>query len=242
MFAGTASRSTTFTASCIADVLHRDGVAQRLAGEQDVRVAGQIGGDLLHPEDRRRHDRHSRRIFVAGDSRIGRAVDVRVIAQGEDRAIREAERRLIGDDRAVGEGRLQRDVELDQDLAVGRQVQVTNVDDAGAFGAARAAGGADVGAGRERDERQRAGREIRLCVERIQIVKDSEIAERLIGRAEAQRIAQPVARRGRCRRGSRRSSDPRRSSRRNIPRAPPSRCGRPRGPAMPAVPLVNVRV
>ena len=75
---------------------------------------------------------------------------------GEDRAARQANRRLIGDDRAVGERRPQRDVELDQDLAVDRQVQVTDVDDAGALGAARAAGGADVGAGRVSDERQRA--------------------------------------------------------------------------------------
>ena len=50
-----------------------------------------------------------------------------------------------------------------------------------------------------RDERERAGHECRLCVERIQLVKDPEIAERLIGRAEAQGIAQLVARRGRCR-------------------------------------------
>src|SRR5207249_5021416 len=137
-------------------------------------------------------------IFVAGHSRTGRAVDVRVIAQGEGRAIGEAERRLVGDDRAICDGRLECDVELDQDLAADRHVQITNVDDTGALGAARVAGSADVGAGRGRDERERAGREIRLRVQRVHVVEYPEIAERLIGGAEAQGIAQLVARRGRC--------------------------------------------
>src|SRR5439155_4996005 len=106
-------------------------------------------------------------------------------------------RRLVGDDRAVGDGRLEYDVELDQDLAVDRQAQITNVDDTGTLGAARTAGGADVGAGRGRDQRERAGRKVRLCVERVHVVEYSEIAERLSGRAEAQGIAQLVARRGR---------------------------------------------
>src|SRR5262249_50246976 len=106
--------------------------------------------------------------------------------------------RLVGDDGAVAESWVECDVELDQGLAVDRQAQVTNVDDAGALGPARAAGGTDVSAGRERDERERAGRKIRLCVESIHLVKDAEIAERVTGRAEAQGIAQPVAWRGRC--------------------------------------------
>ncbi len=151
----------------IADVLHRDRVAQSLTGEQDVRVAGQVRGDLLHQEGGRRHDRHPRRIFVARDLGIGPAIDVRVIAQREGGAIVEEERRLVGDDGAVGECRDQRDVELDENLAVGRQVQVTDVDDAGAGGAARAAGGADVGTCRESDERERARHECRLCVESV---------------------------------------------------------------------------
>src|SRR5207245_3208843 len=73
-----------------------------------------------------------------------------------------------------------------------------NVDDTGALAAARAAGGADVGAGRRRDEGERAGREIRWSIESIQLVEYPEIAERLIDRAEAQGVAQLVARRGRC--------------------------------------------
>ena len=56
----------------VADVLDRDRVAQRLAGEQDARVAGQVGRDLLHPEGRRDDDRHPRRILVARDEGIGR--------------------------------------------------------------------------------------------------------------------------------------------------------------------------
>ena len=35
----------------VADVLRRDRVTQRLTGEQEVRVARQIRGDLLQPED-----------------------------------------------------------------------------------------------------------------------------------------------------------------------------------------------
>src|SRR5207249_6631961 len=68
----------------------------------------------------------------------------------------------------------------------------------GALAAPRAAGGADVGAGRGRDERERAGREIRCCVESIELVKDPEIAERLTGGAEAQGVAQLFAWSGRC--------------------------------------------
>src|SRR5439155_10871463 len=100
-------------------------------------------------------------------------------------------------DRAVGDGRLECDIELDHGLAVDRQAQITNVDDTGTLGAARIAGGADVGAGRRRDQRERAGRKVRVWVESVHVVEYSEIAERLIGRAEAQGIAQLVPRRGR---------------------------------------------
>src|SRR5262249_1017438 len=88
--------------------------------------------------------------------------------------------------------------ELDQRLAVDRQAQVTNVEDTGAIGAPRTAGAAGVGARRGLDQRERAGSEIRLRVERIHLVEYPEIAERLTGRAEAQGIAQLVARCGRC--------------------------------------------
>src|SRR5262249_62189179 len=85
------------------------------------------------------------------------------------------------------------DVELNQDLAVGRHVQATDVDDAGALAAACATGERHVGAGRNGDKRERARREYRVCVEGVQVVEYPEIVERLIGRAKAQRIAQPVA-------------------------------------------------
>src|SRR5262249_34261519 len=152
------------------DVLHRDGVAQRLSSQQDVRVAGQVGGDLLHPEGGGRHNRYSRRIFVV-ELRTGRAVDVGVVAPGEGRAIGEAAPCLVGDDRAVGDPRLECDVELDQGLAVDRQIQITNVDDTGTSKATRAAGGADVRAGRVRDQRERAGREIRLWIASVHVVE-----------------------------------------------------------------------
>src|SRR5262249_46131111 len=91
------------------------------------------------------------------------------------------------------------DVKLDNGLAAaGRQAQITNVDETGASGAACAAGGTGVGACRRCDERQRTRRKISLCIESIQFVNDAEIAEPLIGRAEAQRVAQLVARRGSC--------------------------------------------
>src|SRR5205814_7938646 len=99
---------------------------------------------------------------------------------------------------AVGDGRLECDVELDDGLGVDQQVQITNVDDTGALAAARAASGADVGARGRGDERKRARRENRFCVESVQVVEYPEITERLIGRAEAQGIAQPVSRDGRC--------------------------------------------
>src|SRR5436305_1256438 len=75
---------------------------------------------------------------------------------------------------------------------------VTYVDDTGPLRPARVAGSTDVGAGRRGDERERARREIRLCVESIHLVKDAEIVERLTGRTEAQGIAEFVARRRRC--------------------------------------------
>ena len=40
---------------------------------------------------------------------------------------------------------------------------------------------ADVGAGRDRDERERARHERRRRVQRIQLVEDPEIVERLVG-------------------------------------------------------------
>ena len=41
-------------------------------------------------------------------------------------------------------------------------------------------GGAYVGAGRDGDERERAGREIGLCIQNVHVVGYPEIAERLI--------------------------------------------------------------
>src|SRR5262249_36497521 len=78
------------------------------------------------------------------------------------------------------------------------QVQIANVDNTGALRAARAAGSADVGAGWEHHERERAGCEYGFGVKSVQGVEYSEIGQRLIGCAEAQGIAQPVSRRGRC--------------------------------------------
>ena len=53
----------------VADVLDGDRVAQRLAGEQDVRVAGQVGGDLLHRNAGAEDRSDPRRVLVAGDTR-----------------------------------------------------------------------------------------------------------------------------------------------------------------------------
>ena len=115
------------------------------------------------------------------------------------------------------------------DLAVDRQVQVADVEDAGAVGAARAAGAADVGAGRDATSVSVPGTKAG-GVERIQLVEDPEIAERLIGGPEAQRVAQRVAGRGR-RRGIRAARQIRDGLLEEDSReAPPSRCGRPRGP------------
>ena len=69
----------------------------------------------------------------------------------------------------------QADVELDQDLAVDRDVQVADVDDAGALGAAGAVGVADVGPDRVSDEGERARRECRYRVKGVQIVEYPEI-------------------------------------------------------------------
>ena len=76
------------------DVLDRDRVTQRLAGEQDGRIAGEVGRDLLHPEDRRGLDQHLRGIFVARHDRVGRAVDVGIVAVGEGHVV-DQELRLV---------------------------------------------------------------------------------------------------------------------------------------------------
>ena len=60
-------------------VLHRDRVAQGLAGKQDVRVTLEVGRDLVDVEVRGRLNQDLGRILVAADIRIRRPVDVRIV-------------------------------------------------------------------------------------------------------------------------------------------------------------------
>jgi hypothetical protein len=83
-----------------ADVLHRDRVAQRLAGKQYVRVTVDVGRDLFDEEVGCRNDQQLGRVLVAVDVRVGGAIDVRVVTD-RDREAGEVRRRLVQYDRVV---------------------------------------------------------------------------------------------------------------------------------------------
>ena len=83
-------------------VLHRDRVAQRLAGEQDVRVTFEVGRDLVDVQVRSRLDQDLGRILVTADKRVRRPIDIRIVTDrngiaGIDRLRLVQYRRIVGD-------------------------------------------------------------------------------------------------------------------------------------------------
>ena len=160
----------------VADVLDRDRVAQRLAGEQHVRVARQVRRDLLHDEARA-----PRRCGSASDPRRRRRSDPPApLMFGSSLSAITAEPSASSCDWfstsvPLSMHRRQRHLELDDRGAARRsERQVAHVQHARA---ARTAGGvrvARVGACRHRHDRERARLEGRVGVQAIDLVAHRE--------------------------------------------------------------------
>ncbi len=185
------------------DVLDRDRVPDRFAGQQDIGVSAQVLRDLLDTKLGSGSDANLRRVFVARDIGIRTAVNVRIVAVRQFGGTQQV--RLVLNDQAIGQDRRQRHVELDLNLATGRHAQVAHVDNAGAVGPAIGVGVADVRPrrGAAGDEPQRAGHEHLRGVEQAEIVVERDGGQRRIGRPQAQRVAQRITG---CRRRSRADS------------------------------------
>ena len=101
------------------------------------------------------------RILVARNIGVGLAVDVGIVAVGNFDAADKI--RLVGHQRAIRQACVQRDIKLNQDLAVNRQAEVANIEYPGVIRAAiRICVGRVGGAwNRIRNERQRSRNEHR---------------------------------------------------------------------------------
>ena len=96
------SRTVSAAQREVGQVLEPQAVAQPVARARlggGIRAAGHVGDGLLEHQ-RRRHDHDARRILVASDVRIRRAVDVGIVRDRTRRVVGEPQRRLVGHDRA----------------------------------------------------------------------------------------------------------------------------------------------
>ena len=136
--------------------MYRDRVAQRLAGEQYVRIAGDICRNLLHGKGWRGLDQNLRRIFVVYDIRVGRTVDIGVVALCNRKA-RKQDLGLVEYIVTVRNHRRENNLELDQqDVAEAADGQVTDVEQPGAGGSAIRIRVYTIRSGRQGDNVQRS--------------------------------------------------------------------------------------
>ena len=188
-----------------AGVLDRDRVAQRLAGQQDGRIARYIARYLVDIEVRRGLDQDLCRVIVVGNIRVRCAIDVRVVTQRYRQTVVD-ELRLVEHVAAVYEQGHEIHLELDQHtVAQPAEAQVAYVQQPGTGRTTVRVRVAGIRARRQRYDIQRARLERRVSIETVEFVKDAEIvdsdvaqvldvepvAQRFSGRRDGARVLSP---------------------------------------------------